>query len=61
VCCKSKPRRKGGVYCEDVDIARAVPADYKENGGVSPWAIDPILADRLWLLSEELTNTPFEA
>jgi hypothetical protein len=41
-------------------VARAVPADYKENGGVSPWAIDPILADRLWLLSEELTSTTLE-
>jgi NAD(P)-dependent dehydrogenase (short-subunit alcohol dehydrogenase family) len=63
VWCATSPglAGKGGVYCEDVDIARAVPADYKENGGVSPWAIDPILADRLWLLSEELTNTTLEA
>jgi NAD(P)-dependent dehydrogenase (short-subunit alcohol dehydrogenase family) len=63
VWCSASPdlAGKGGVYCEDVDVARAVPADYKENGGVSPWAIDPILADRLWVLSEELTSTTLEA
>jgi NAD(P)-dependent dehydrogenase (short-subunit alcohol dehydrogenase family) len=43
---------KGGVYCEDVDIARAVPADHAEPRGVRPWAMDPALAERLWSLSE---------
>jgi len=42
----------GGVYCEDCDIATAVPADFAEGYGVKPWACDPALADRLWTLSE---------
>jgi NAD(P)-dependent dehydrogenase (short-subunit alcohol dehydrogenase family) len=46
----------GGVYCEDVDIADAVPADFPEERGVRPWAIDPDLAERLWKLSEEWTG-----
>jgi NAD(P)-dependent dehydrogenase (short-subunit alcohol dehydrogenase family) len=47
---------RGGVYCEDVDIARAVPADHKEMNGVLPWAIDHEAAERLWQLSEQLTH-----
>jgi len=46
----------GGVYCEDVDVASAVSPDHKEMNGVMPWAIDPAAAERLWLLSEELTK-----
>jgi NAD(P)-dependent dehydrogenase (short-subunit alcohol dehydrogenase family) len=46
----------GGVYCEDCNIARAVPADSQELSGVRPWAIDPALAERLWGLSEEITG-----
>jgi NAD(P)-dependent dehydrogenase (short-subunit alcohol dehydrogenase family) len=46
----------GGVYCEDVDIAEAVPADFKERRGVRPWAADPELAERLWTMSEEWTG-----
>jgi len=42
----------GGVYCEDCDIAEAVPADFAGGYGVKPWARDPVLADRLWALSE---------
>ncbi|TFW21675.1 oxidoreductase [Duganella callida] len=38
----------GGVYCEDCDIA-AVEAEQRR--GVRPWAIDPMLADRLWDVS----------
>jgi hypothetical protein len=46
----------GGVYCENCDIAIAVPADSTEQLGVRPWATDPELADRLWRLSERLTG-----
>ncbi|HEX6736990.1 MAG TPA: oxidoreductase, partial [Vicinamibacteria bacterium] len=46
----------GGVYCEDVDIAVAAAADGAEKRGVRPWAMDPDLAERLWLLSEEWTG-----
>ena len=47
---------RGGVYCEDVDIASRVPADYPGPEGVRPWAADPVLAERLWRLSEKATG-----
>ena len=47
---------KDGVYCEDVDIAYAVPGDHPQAGGVRPWATDPLLADQLWGLSERLVR-----
>ena len=50
---------KGGVYCQDVDVAEAVTAESKKPSGVRPWAIDTDLAERLWNLSEKLTNTKF--
>jgi len=50
----------GGVYCEDCDIARQVPADDKGFSGVRPWAIDPALADNLWDLSERMTGVRFD-
>jgi NAD(P)-dependent dehydrogenase (short-subunit alcohol dehydrogenase family) len=46
----------GGVYCEDCDIAEAVPADFPEQRGVRPWATDPSLAERLWTMSEAWTG-----
>lgn len=46
----------GGVYCEDVDIAEAVPADFPAPRGVRPWAMDPALAERLWAMSEAWTG-----
>ena len=38
----------GGVYCEDVDVAEAVPADFAGTYGVRPWAMDAGAAERLW-------------
>jgi NAD(P)-dependent dehydrogenase (short-subunit alcohol dehydrogenase family) len=49
---------KGGVYCEDCDIAPMVPADSKLNSGVRPWAVDKAAAEALWTLSEKLTSVP---
>ncbi|MBU3142418.1 SDR family NAD(P)-dependent oxidoreductase [Clostridium sp. CF012] len=49
----------GGVYCEDVDISEAVPADSLKGSGVRPWAIDAELAKKLWKLSEDLTGVKF--
>ncbi|KAA5606383.1 SDR family NAD(P)-dependent oxidoreductase [Roseospira marina] len=49
----------GGVYCEDCNIAQAVPADCTELLGVRPWAIDPSLAEHLWKVSEEMTGVTF--
>lgn len=46
----------GGVYCEDCDIAEAAPADFPEQRGVRPWAMDRSLAERLWTKSEEWTG-----
>ena len=58
IWCATSPQLEanGGVYCENCDIALAVPADSTEELGVRPWAIDPELADRLWVLSERLTG-----
>jgi NAD(P)-dependent dehydrogenase (short-subunit alcohol dehydrogenase family) len=47
---------KGGVYCEDCDIALIVPADSKPNTGVRPWAVDKAAAEALWILSEKLAS-----
>ncbi len=47
---------KGGVYCEDCDIAAVVPDDSKLSSGVRRWAIDKPTAKALWDLSERLTN-----
>ncbi|HKB90935.1 MAG TPA: oxidoreductase [Opitutaceae bacterium] len=47
---------KGGVYCEDCDIAQLVPADHKPLNGVRPWAVDKRAAEALWSLSEKLTS-----
>jgi NAD(P)-dependent dehydrogenase (short-subunit alcohol dehydrogenase family) len=49
----------GGVYCENADIAPAVPADHKPLDGVLPWSIDEAAAEHLWLLSERLTGVQF--
>lgn len=49
---------KGGVYCEDGDIAEIVPPDSPLLRGVRTWAIDPLIAEKLWAVSEELLNIP---
>ena len=49
----------GGVYCEDCNIAQAVPADDPSFAGVRPWAIDPEAARRLWSMSEKLLGETF--
>jgi NAD(P)-dependent dehydrogenase (short-subunit alcohol dehydrogenase family) len=50
----------GGVYCEDCNIAKMVPAGSNEPYGVRPWAIDPNAANRLWEISEKMTGIKFE-
>jgi NAD(P)-dependent dehydrogenase (short-subunit alcohol dehydrogenase family) len=47
---------RGGVYCEDCDVAMVVPGDSKDLYGVRPWAIDKGVARALWDLSERLTG-----
>lgn len=58
VWCATSPLLEGigGVYCEDCNIALAVPADSDALLGVRPWAVDPELAERLWGVSEKLTG-----
>jgi len=51
----------GGVYCEDCDIAVAVPADFPQPRGVRPWATDPEQAERLWTMSEGWTGARLTA
>jgi len=62
VWCATNPALNGmgGVYCEDCNIAEAVTADSLKGNGVRPWAIDPELAKKLWLLSEDLTGVKFK-
>jgi len=63
VWCATSPQLDGmgGVYCEDADIAQAVPADSTAPTGVRPWAMDPDLAERLWTESEAWTGVSFES
>jgi NAD(P)-dependent dehydrogenase (short-subunit alcohol dehydrogenase family) len=49
---------RGGVYCEDCDIAEPTVPDSPEARvcGVNAHAIDPEVAARLWVYSAELTG-----
>jgi NAD(P)-dependent dehydrogenase (short-subunit alcohol dehydrogenase family) len=63
VWCATSPQLNGmgGVYCEDCDIARALPGDdSKELHGVRPRATDPVAAGRLWQVSEQLTGAAID-
>ena len=63
VWCATSPQLDGmgGVYCENCDIARALPSDdSKELHGVRPRATDPVAAGRLWQLSEQLTGAAID-
>lgn len=61
VWCATSPllAQGGGVYCEDCNIAQAVPPDDPGFTGVRPWAIDPDAAKRLWSLSEKMLGETF--
>ena len=47
IFCATSPRLdgRGGVYCEDADIALVTT---EGDTGVRPYAIDPEIAQRLW-------------
>lgn len=56
----------GGVYCEDCNIAEIDHGQIEHRfdepstiRGVQPYSIDPENADRLWILSEEMTGIRF--
>lgn len=46
----------GGLYCEDCNIARLAEDGDTGRSGVRPWATDPVQAERLWALSEQLAG-----
>lgn len=52
---------KGGVYCEDADIAPVAESGDSHQPGVQDWAIDPGNALTLWELSEAMTGVTFPA
>ncbi|HVU97682.1 MAG TPA: oxidoreductase [Puia sp.] len=70
VWCATSPNLagRGGVYCENSDISPLIPAEKEEEmrkvsrpsegrpNGVFAYAVDPVMANRLWTLSEELTG-----
>jgi NAD(P)-dependent dehydrogenase (short-subunit alcohol dehydrogenase family) len=49
---------KGGVYCEDCDIAEFEDLDSPIGRfrGVKPYAVDPANAERLWAVTAEVTR-----
>jgi hypothetical protein len=48
---------RGGLYCEDCDVAPvATPGGSMDDGGVKEYAIDLDSADRLWTVSADLTG-----
>ncbi|MFE4551830.1 oxidoreductase, partial [Streptomyces sp. NPDC056785] len=66
VWCATSPllAERGGVYCENSDIAPPMSAEEGREwavgtrtakAGVLAYAVDPVAADRLWELSERLT------
>jgi NAD(P)-dependent dehydrogenase (short-subunit alcohol dehydrogenase family) len=50
---------KGGVYCEDCDIAELTEAGIEQASGVMAHARDAAAAARLWEVSEKLTGVRF--
>lgn len=52
---------KGGVYCEDCDIAPMWAEGMSPYSGARPHITDTALADRLWTVSEAMTGVSFRA
>jgi NAD(P)-dependent dehydrogenase (short-subunit alcohol dehydrogenase family) len=48
---------KGGLYCEDCDVAPLATEESPPYLHVAPWAVDEASADRLWHVSEELLSS----
>ena len=61
VWCATSPQLagKGGVYCEDCDIAAVLHDGMPPFTGVRPHAIDRAKAAALWTLSETMTGVRF--
>ena len=52
---------KGGVYCEDCEVAVAADPEKPRAGGYYPHIRDQDLAGKLWTKSEEMTGVSFPA
>lgn len=63
VWCATSPllHDKGGLYCEDCDVAAMWVEGMNINTGVRSHAIDAETAARLWTLSESMTGICFRA
>lgn len=68
VWCATSPQLKniGGVYCEDTEVASLDlewkgfdPENFVMTKGVTQDAVNPITAQKLWTLSEQLTGITF--
>ena len=68
VWCATSPNLNGigGVYCEDADVAGLDEGNIEHNFddpssliGVKPYAVDAANAQRLWILTEEMTSISF--
>jgi NAD(P)-dependent dehydrogenase (short-subunit alcohol dehydrogenase family) len=61
VWCATSPMLdgKGGVYCEDCDIAPMWAEGMSPYAGVRPHITDAALATALWKLSEDMTGVEF--
>jgi len=51
---------KGGVFIEDSNIGKSASSDSNSKYGVRPWSIDQVLANRLWNVGEQLSQTKFD-
>jgi NAD(P)-dependent dehydrogenase (short-subunit alcohol dehydrogenase family) len=49
---------KGGIYLEDCSIAEEVPVGVAEHGYFA-WAVDPVAAETLWQVSEQIVGQSF--
>ncbi len=49
---------KGGLYLEDCGIAEEVPVGVAEHGYYA-WALDPVQAEKLWQVSENIVAQTF--
>ena len=47
---------KGGLYCEDCDVAKLTQPGTSRVSGVDPHALDPEAAQKLWAVSVEATG-----
>lgn len=60
VWCATSPllNNRGGVYCENVDVAPLV-SDVSKIGSIKPYSLEPESARRLWKWSEEMIGRKF--